>query len=224
MPPPLPPPRRKVTSGGSGVEGGSGGGGGLVRHASLNSNGSGRGVHRRSSLSVSSAGAFSPTSPTAHEARSPGQSSTFGSSTNAGSVSPLNMKSMLGAIERTGDKITGRLAEQLQPKLEKARFKAEAGLNSRRGFIPPPNHNPHHANAHLTSRDDREAREGLMMSGRDEGPNGDDGSGEDREGFWTPNDAALGERDDGGRGRRGREVERDGMKWPVGPGEGWVAL
>ena len=140
----------------------------------------------------------------------------------------MTMKSMLGAIERTGDKISGRL-EAVKPKLEKARFKAEAGLNVRRGWIPPPNPNGTH---HISSREVREERAGLM---RDVDGYGRDGGREDEEGGGFGGGRDIGESEEsdegergvgvGGRGRRReRERERDEMKWPVGPGEGWVAL
>lgn len=123
----------------------------------------------------------------------------------------------------------------LQPKLDAARYKAEAGL-SRRGYVNHPRESLFH-----------EEGEDLLMPPSDgvvEHSTGnsisDDGLGQDTTAVgengearrWNGNDEPW---DEGRRGRSASaggelrkermkpwEVERDEMKWPVG--EGWKPL
>ncbi|KDQ50035.1 hypothetical protein JAAARDRAFT_51495 [Jaapia argillacea MUCL 33604] len=94
------------------------------------------------------------------------------------------------------------------PKLEKARYKAEAGLMRKRGYV---NH------SHLKGGMWKDGGEDGLMEG--ESGEGDDG------GFGVDDGVAgVDEEGEGGGGERGREGfgERDNMKWPAG--QGWERL
>ena len=128
------------------------------------------------------------------------------------------------------DKLLG-----LQPKLDAARYKAEAGL-SRRGYV-------NHRNGSLFREEGEERLVVTELTGESlESFEGEDGLGQDE----TSVDVDVDGSEDGqfgrkvgadqkvrsrseGMGERGRfkrpwEVERDEMKWPVQPGEGWAPL
>ncbi|KAG6868083.1 hypothetical protein C0993_007760 [Termitomyces sp. T159_Od127] len=121
----------------------------------------------------------------------------------------------------------GKIARSWQPRLEKARYKAEAGL-SRRGFVRTGDYQergrskgPEDTEDLLSSNpfngDNRDGKLAGSRQGRDYSfdryqdydPPSVDGSG----------DAAS---DDGSSPHR--FSERDGLKWPVGEGEGWRPL
>lgn len=209
-PPPVPPPkppthvgRRKrpesiqVLSPSSNGESlfGNGGGPATVSTSTFteakNSIFSNQGGHRRSSYSSSYGG---------------GGSASASATTSTFSSTPFGSDTM---IQR-------KLAElQLNaiPVLEKARYKAEAGLSPRRGFIPNGSGSGVSSGVggrRSTSMGRGEDREGLLMS-YDDGY--EDDVGQDESG-----DEMIGD----GRERRngsGVNVERDELKWP--PGEGW---
>jgi hypothetical protein len=115
------------------------------------------------------------------------------------------------------------------PVFEKARYKAEAGL-SRRGFVQ----------GNGSSASSSSALGGLRRSGST-GRSQRSGDREDREGLlgtteYSDEDAEDGmvgpsvddsDGSDEGCARKEREMvvgERDDLKWPVGPGEGWKML
>ncbi len=130
----------------------------------------------------------------------------------------------------------------LQPKLDAARYKAEAGL-SRRGYV-------NYGNSSLWREEGEErlvsaepeadgvgedSTGGMSMDGSDEGGLGQDtgGAGGSDESSERQNGSSWDERGrgrsasaSGSEARKGRmkpwEVERDEMKWPVG--EGWKPL
>ncbi|GLB39487.1 hypothetical protein LshimejAT787_0606490 [Lyophyllum shimeji] len=180
-----------------GQSGGGGGGGGatLARHTSMSA------AHRRqASFSGASTGSFSTS-------RSDGAGGGGGAGVGVGA-------GLVGA-----DSPLHKLAKSWQPRLEKARYKAEAGL-SRRGYI---------RDQRSRSRG-REDKEELLVVGA--GAYGD-GYGDAEDLYEPPSVDGLSlegseESEEGGvLGGRGRQVEvgeRDGMKWPVGEGEGWRPL
>ncbi|KAF8957729.1 hypothetical protein BDZ97DRAFT_1844870 [Flammula alnicola] len=197
---------------------------GLSRHTSLSNPSN----HRRSSLSVSSMPHSNQTSASSSHDNNP-----------------------LSNIQRTIATLQPKLdALQIQPRLDKARYKAEAGL-SRRGFVRDP--------ARANTWQEGEEKEGLMgesrsrkgaplMRGRSHwvGSNGDiERDDEDSRIFDDPE---VDEDEDWSRSRgmdsspvrRGRQngladnrdvfygedpisgVEKDNLKWPAG--EGWKPL
>lgn len=123
------------------------------------------------------------------------------------------------------DKLLG-----LQPKLDAARYKAEAGF-SRRGFV-------NHRNGSLFREEGEERLVVDEVTGESlESVEGADGFGQDqpsvdRSGSDDDDVRRAGEKarsksegtGDRERFRRPWEVERDEMKWPVQPGEGWAPL
>lgn len=238
--------------------------GSLSRHSSVGS--SGKVGHRKSSLSVSaiSGTGGSPfgddgegegnwgrdrDGASDRESRSPvaigmtkksransGSAGVPSTTTDSSTKVPNPLKTAFAQTKITlNDKLTETF-EQLQPKLEKARYKAEAGLLPRRGFVPPSamssshshsSSNPHPPLIHGSNSDGirkgggggihrrhGEDERGLILSRRgdessdDGGPGGMDSGPEDDE-YWRT-------------GRTGRE--RDDLKWPVGEGEGWTRL
>ncbi|EKM56248.1 uncharacterized protein PHACADRAFT_253274 [Phanerochaete carnosa HHB-10118-sp] len=125
--------------------------------------------------------------------------------------------------------------ESLQPRLDKARWKAEAGL-SRRGYV---------AHRGSSAWRDREGEARLVDTSEEDGEEDEDGGGGvfgrrgTAYGGEAAGDAPSVDRDyrasDDDEGhtrstsaaalpRRPWEVERDEMKWPVAPGEGWTPL
>lgn len=170
--------------------------GGHVRNASS----AGSGVSRHLSLSLRGAG------PRTRRADS------------AGAAGEGGMAQLKDGLK---DRILG-----LQPKIDAARYKAEAGL-SRRGFVN-----------YRSGSVFREEGEERLVDESDEEGDGEgyfgNGSGNGRRADGVGEDAPTSvdveesedERGPGGRGRERRawEVERDEMKWPVAPGEGWAPL
>ena len=118
------------------------------------------------------------------------------------------------------------LQSRAQPVLDRARYKAEAGL-SKRGFMP----NSHHHHAHADEGVDHLVNHGTGSTSDGNGDGGGMDSGLDVD---SPTDSDDGE---GDRGRRGRSAysfsggygynrearERDDLKLPV-DGEGWRPL
>ncbi|KAJ4485560.1 hypothetical protein J3R30DRAFT_1374642 [Lentinula aciculospora] len=123
------------------------------------------------------------------------------------------------------------MQQQLQPHLDKARFKAEAGL-SKRGFVRD----------HKSLIRPREEEEALMRDGRADGWEQqsveDDDSYEEIEDYMRNRQGAQEDRTPrsmsisvgvGGVGSRKGSVpsvgiEKDNLKWPVGEEEGWRPL
>ncbi|EPQ53861.1 hypothetical protein GLOTRDRAFT_139912 [Gloeophyllum trabeum ATCC 11539] len=120
-------------------------------------------------------------------------------SANAGAADPI------ANLQRT----LSNLHTRAQPKLDAARYKAEAGL-SKRGFVSHAHFNPAHW---------REEGEEALMA--------DSGSGE---GFDPDVDQALDSASDSVEDDRDRDrarvrhayAERDNLKWPAG--DGWAPL
>ncbi|KAG1726029.1 uncharacterized protein EDB91DRAFT_1061853 [Suillus paluster] len=104
-----------------------------------------------------------------------------------------------------------------QPKLDAARYKAEAGL-SRRGFV-------HHSHIGAPGRWVEEGEQGLMTDTRSED---DDGAHVDRDPYTEPStddEPSSGEnleRMKNSRVRRDFPKEADNLKWPAG--DGWRPL
>jgi hypothetical protein len=129
---PLPPPvRRKRPESIQLLGNAEGASKSLSRHTSLRSS---RGIgHRKSSLSLSSTSSFRShsSSPftddsTLHRLNSGASTSSVGGNHSASGVVSTNIQRTIEALHH--------IHGQLQPKLEKARYKAEAGL-SRRGYV-----------------------------------------------------------------------------------------
>lgn len=175
---------------------------GLARHNSLDT--SKLPGHRRTSLSTS--------------ASSLSSSHTQGSSLSHPLPHTTPFDSPLSNIQRTIASLQPKLdGLQLQPRLEKVRYKAEAGL-SRRGFVRDAQGGK--------SGLEGEEEEGLVgtrgrkVRGRWE-KNGDGNSAEDSSDAGPAQDTP--DVDDGDDYFRGRpSVEKDNLKWPVG--EGWKPL
>ncbi|CAA7263499.1 unnamed protein product [Cyclocybe aegerita] len=209
-PPPLPPPvRRKrpesVQVLGNGEMYGSltRGESSLSRHASMSKSSPTSSHHRRSSLSTTSShnSQSDPYSPHAH---------------------PNPIGSVQRAIANLGlhDKL-----EHLQPKLDKARYKAEAGL-SRRGFVRD-------HGGRMRNPLEGEEEEGLMGGegggrGRRRPRNEDPDVDSDEEEAWR---RGRGMDEDGMKVRtktspnffeEPEDIEKDNLKWPAG--EGWKPL
>lgn len=106
----------------------------------------------------------------------------------------------------------------LGPKFDKARYKAEAGL-SRRGYVPSGGLWREEGEERLVGFGTRERAQ--IGARRGDGAGGDSG---DEEGVGVDEDSTLDGLDDeqDALGLRGRNVERDEMKWPAG--EGWKPL
>lgn len=123
---------------------------------------------------------------------------------------------------------TGTIQRKLQelhlnalPVLEKARYKAEAGLSPRRGFIP---------SAPASSSSGVTIGAGITAGGK-RGLSVSRPRGEERDGLLSSGDGKVWQDDDdddhsatlrGKEWRTERLVLRDEMKWP--PGEGWNRL
>ncbi|KAF8831873.1 hypothetical protein HHX47_DHR1001202 [Lentinula edodes] len=119
------------------------------------------------------------------------------------------------------------MQQQLQPHLDKARFKAEAGL-SKRGFVRD----------HKSLIRPREEEEGLMRDEREDGWERqsveDDDSYEDVEDYERNGQGGREDRTPrslsvtGIGSRKGSAasvgIEKDNLKWPVGEEEGWGPL
>lgn len=116
------------------------------------------------------------------------------------------------------DKLIG-----LQPKIDAARYKAEAGL-SRRGFVSHHGHGPFHEESE--ERLVHDDLTGESSAGGDSALDDEDGFGHDADHPTVDRDflADSDEERRAGRYKRPWEVERDEMKWPVAPGEGWKPL
>lgn len=121
------------------------------------------------------------------------------------------------------------MQQQLQPHLDKARYKAEAGL-SKRGFIARD-----HPRSMMRSR--REDQEGLMRDGSREWEGEIDGVEDESESDEDEEEYRQGGRNGrmpismstGGIGSRDSHakaelLEKDHLKWPVAEGEGWRPL
>ena len=127
----LPPPVRRKRPESIHLLGNAEDTGSLSRHSSLRSS---RGVgHRKSSLSLSSTSSFRSrtSSPftddtTLHRLNSGASTSSVGGNNSASGVVSNNIQRTIEALHH--------IHGQLQPKLEKARYKAEAGL-SKRGYV-----------------------------------------------------------------------------------------
>ncbi|KAG6841403.1 hypothetical protein C0991_011567 [Blastosporella zonata] len=117
----------------------------------------------------------------------------------------------------------GKLARSWQPRLEKARYKAEAGL-SRRGYV----------RERSRSKGPEETEDLLVTSSPFDGGKSEVGT---RVAGWRGRGYGYGEAYDppsvDGSADAGsdsspssprRETERDNLKWPVGEGEGWRPL
>jgi hypothetical protein len=126
---PLPPPVRRRRPETIQLLGNAEGTTPLSRRTSLRSS---RGVgHRKSSLSLSSASSFRSSSPftddnTPHRLNSGASTSSVGGNNSASGVVGSNIQRTIEALHH--------IHGQLQPKLDKARYKAEAGL-SKRGYV-----------------------------------------------------------------------------------------
>ncbi|ESK92737.1 hypothetical protein Moror_15910 [Moniliophthora roreri MCA 2997] len=148
---------------------------------------------------------------------------------------PLNLKSLAASLQPQ--------FQHIQPKLDKARFKAEAGL-SRRGFLVNPNS--------VRRKGDQEGlmsgqrlQDDLMGGEYSRMRHGDRSKAKSDSGVsrWEDNvvysDSSDDETDPGGRGRswiagapdrsmNGMSgpvvIEKDNLKWPVEEGEGWRRL
>ncbi|KAH0579780.1 hypothetical protein H2248_002617 [Termitomyces sp. 'cryptogamus'] len=120
----------------------------------------------------------------------------------------------------------GKFARSWQPRLEKARYKAEAGL-SRRGFV---------RNGDRCERSRSkgpEETEDLLASSPFDGNKGNErlaggwqgrGYSYEYEGYDPPSvDGSVQASSDDDSSPH-RLSERDGLKWPVGEGEGWRPL
>ncbi|KXN87266.1 hypothetical protein AN958_08998 [Leucoagaricus sp. SymC.cos] len=139
------------------------------------------------------------------------------------------------------------------PVLEKARYKAEAGLSPRRGFIQGSSSSAHTTASGSSSmngsslvrrssrggnsvsvnerrREDREGREGLMSGYRAELSDEEEEEGDS--GYAGTEDVSVDSGDEdspGGRRENGKKIaigrERDELKWPVDlNGEGWTQM
>ncbi|KAJ3750982.1 hypothetical protein DFH05DRAFT_1519142 [Lentinula detonsa] len=155
-----------------------------------------------------------------HQRRISGTSSAVG----LGSSSDSPLKSLAATLQPQ----LLSMQQQLQPHLDKARFKAEAGL-SKRGFVRD----------HKSLIRSREEEEGLMWDGRADGweqqsiDDDDDyevedydknrqGDQEDR----TPRSMGTGIKVVGsGKGSTALNgIEKDNLKWPVDEKDGWRPL
>ncbi|KAF8056487.1 hypothetical protein FPV67DRAFT_1456628 [Lyophyllum atratum] len=186
------------------------GSGTLSRHTSFSTPSHAHTHRRQSSLSAASMATYSTS-------RSDGA----GGGPVAGGESPLS-----------------KLARSWQPRLEKARYKAEAGL-SRRGYVRDVR-----SRSRGREGEGEEKEELIQVGGGEEGWGGQmrgakgrgygygSGGGEEYEPpsvdglSLDGSTVSVSDEEGEGRSRRGgREgVERDGLKWPVVEGEGWRPL
>lgn len=129
----------------------------------------------------------------------------------------------------------------LQPKLDAARYKAEAGL-SRRGYVPHAQRSLFHdegaerlVSEPSTITEDSTGGGASSIADSDEAGFGHDTPTAEEDDFGAQRWNGRGWDDHGrvrssseGRLKKGPvrpwEVERDEMKWPVGPDEGWKPL
>ncbi|KAJ3721990.1 hypothetical protein C8R42DRAFT_669010 [Lentinula raphanica] len=151
--------------------------------------------------------------------------SSSGSTVGLGSSSDNPLKSLAASLQPQ----LLSMQQQLQPHLDKARYKAEAGL-TKRGFVRD----------HKPLMKPREEEEGLMQNGRADGWEqlsvADDDSDEgdesyervrqhDRKGRSLTNGSMSGGTLGGWNGSMAPVgIEKDNLKWPVGEDDGWKPL